>query len=715
MATTPLSSLPGRSASSLTTATISKTSSRKVTTSNIRSHLATAVVATPASSKQKRKDVLAAASATTLSDEESTDYEEEAATIVKPFKNPSKSKKAVPISENVSSADDDIESPTKPGKQFYSQNFSSFAIGQPPIIRSGNSVNGNSSLSAQLLVPLSLKIEKPPPPIHLNNHLHLLHSQPPNMSNNNQQQQLLGPTDRMSKEKQKFFRHSAFNSDRGIKVSPPPPVSPATSARSSGGGGSVGLGGGSCLVTSQSIIDRLSSSSVNYHGVLMTPTISTNTAVLQINETNLSETSSSCSSSDDEDGSSTDSSSSSSDDSNSTSSSNSTTTNDADATTIKPTAEAPSNRSNGIIHNSSQASPAIAIAAAIQQPTSNNFPTSFNGANSWGFAAEAKKSVDIFRKVPPENERVFGNFDGIDKESLIKINNSTTSNNNSIATASSAKPSDSIKTTGHLKGLFDSLTHVFSTTDFTRSRLGVPNYKPDRRKDRKIGCSSQKVILKETRSTYRDYKQQRLQQQEQLKITSNSTAVSSRLLLNPLNKTDFNSFLHPSLNSFSTINRNNSRPAAKPEQFAKKYFTSPSTSAMITSFASSAQQRRFTLPDENQRPRQYDTSSDDNDDDVEHRRPSVQPTRLTPSNLVKNAINGQDHRTSMIPQQNSFSNYKLFGAISESNSIGFDSLSRDDGGGGGGITLLSGVSTSTTNYPIQPPISQSQLMGKRTM
>lgn len=58
------------------------------------------------------------------------------------------------------------------------------------------------------------------------------------------------------------------------------------------------------------------------------------------------------------------------------------------------------------------AAAAAAAAAAV---------VSMTDTNTWGFAAEAKKNLDIFRRSATSlGERVFGNFDGIDKDALIK-------------------------------------------------------------------------------------------------------------------------------------------------------------------------------------------------------------------------------------------------------------------------------------------------------
>lgn len=60
-----------------------------------------------------------------------------------------------------------------------------------------------------------------------------------------------------------------------------------------------------------------------------------------------------------------------------------------------------------------------------------------DASSSWGFAAEAKKNFDIFRRPATAlSERVFGNFDGVDKASLIKT---TTNASNLMCTRLSAQ------------------------------------------------------------------------------------------------------------------------------------------------------------------------------------------------------------------------------------------------------------------------------------
>lgn len=61
--------------------------------------------------------------------------------------------------------------------------------------------------------------------------MHSLHQHPQQQS---QQQPHLGKNVRMSKEKQKFFRHSAFNSERSQKASPPSSANLASSANQTG-------------------------------------------------------------------------------------------------------------------------------------------------------------------------------------------------------------------------------------------------------------------------------------------------------------------------------------------------------------------------------------------------------------------------------------------------------------------------------------------------
>lgn len=533
---------------------------------------------------------------------------------------------------------DDSTSPQKPGKKINSQTQPTTLLNQKnkqtnPVIDIVHSNDNNPSQSSAFKSCLNVELD-----------------------NKGQQQQQLGKSDRMSKEKQKFFRHSAFNSDRIVKTSPTstksqPPVNTAKVARN---------------LKNQLDADGCSD--------------------VSIKQKHLSDTSSSCTSSDDDETSSSGScSSSSSDNDSDTSSSSQSSSSDYEHET------------NGNEANSWTKS-------VVGGGKSNNVPsqqqqkmftasTSVDVNGTWGFAAEAKKNFDIFHKNTAQPERVFGNFDGIDKESLVKIDKTRASD------AVKDRPADG-KSSGQLKGLFDSLSHVFSTTDYTRSRQGAPpNYKLGvrRKKHQKESLDGPpKVVLKETRSTFRDYKEQRLQEQSKTNTT----------------KTEFNSFLNVSNNKLNNCSISVSNNTEAKEQFAKKYFTTTNNATTLPlpplPIATEANAKDLTSPNNSpskiprriiplslpleRRNLRYHSSSED---EVPYLKP-----RLTPSNLVKNAINSQSEdarqKSSQLKQT---SDQKLFGAIAkQKNSMDFASF-RDSS------TKLSSCTP--------PPYNNNQSMGKK--
>lgn len=542
--------------------------------------------------------------------------------------------------DNNDDVDDDAASPPKPGKKINSQNQPTTLLNQKkqtnPVIDIVNSNDNNSPIQCSMFKS-SLNVE------------------PDNKGQ--QQQQQLGKSDRMSKEKQKFFRHSAFNSDRIVKTSPPtttksnPPVSATTKVAR------------------------------NLKNQLDTDVCSD----ISVKQKNLSDTSSSCTSSDDDDetSSSGSCSSSSSDDNDSDTSSSSQSSSSEFENETNDTA------TNSWTKNVTTGKSNVSLTQKVFPAATTTGGGGVDVNGTWGFAAEAKKNFDIFHKNATQPERVFGNFDGIDKESLVKIDKT--------------KASDTVKdrsvdgkSSGQLKGLFDSLTHVFSTTDYTRSRQGAPpNYKLGvRRKKQKDSLDGPpKVVLKETRSTFRDYKEQRLQEQNKTN-----------------KKTEFNSFLNVSSSSSNGNNKLNncsisvSNSTEAKEQFSKKYFTSannatkalplPSSDTLSSPTSSPSKiPRRITpmsLPLE-RRTLRYHSSSED---DVPYLKP-----RLTPSNLVKNAINSQSQdarqKSSQLKQT---SDQKLFGSLSKKNSMDFASF-RDSS------TKLSSCTP--------PPYNNNQSMGKK--
>lgn len=524
---------------------------------------------------------------------------------------------------------DDTTSPQKPGKKINSQNQPTTLLNQKkqtnPVIDIVYSNDNNPSQSSIFKSSLNVEPDKG-------------------------QQQQLGKSDRMSKEKQKFFRHSAFNSDRIVKTSPTstsksqPPISTTKVAR-------------------------------NLKNQLDTDGCSDN---IPIKQKHLSDTSSSCTSSDDDETSSSGScSSSSSDNDSDTSSSSQSSSSDYEK-------ETNDNEANSWTKN------VVVVGGKSNVPSTQKIftaSTSVDVNGTWGFAAEAKKNFDIFHKSTAQPERVFGNFDGIDKESLVKIDKTKASD------TVKDRPADG-KSSGQLKGLFDSLSHVFSTTDYTRSRQGAPpNYKLGvRRKKQKDSLDGPpKIVLKETRSTFRDYKEQRLQEQSKTN-----------------KKTEFNSFLNVSNNKLNNCSISVSNNTEAKEQFAKKYFTSTTNTTALSSVPTTETNtkdltspnnspskipRRITplsLPLERRNLRYHSSS----EDEVPYLKP-----RLTPSNLVKNAINSQSQdarqKSSQLKQT---SDQKLFGGLAKKNSMDFASF-RDSS------TKLSSCTP--------PPYNNNQSMGKK--
>lgn len=565
-----------------------------------------------------------------------------------------------------------------------------------------------------------------------------------------QQQQQLGKSDRMSKEKQKFFRHSAFNSDRIVKTSP----TSSTATKQSRINNIVRLNNKPSISPPPPNLTRsltpLNANEDTDRDKTMAyrnnvDNVSPQQRIVE-NKQSLTESSSSGTSSDDEDESSSSCSSSSSDDDDTNTSSSKTSSSDNDEDE-KIAEKAADTQSIGwpIVARKSDAESNEKIYSS--QTVVQQQPLPIVDANgSWGFAAEAKKNLDIFRKTSTQNERVFGNFDGIDKNSLVKISKPTTELSDVKAIQ---KSQTETKSSGQLRGLFDSLSHVFSTSDYSRSRNSAqPNYRLSgkRKKQEQTEQNAPKVVLKETRSTFRDYKEQRLL--EKLKATGSSVTPKTDIS----QKTEFSNFLNANNNKLNNFAINNANNTEAKEQFGRKFFTitqsihnlqannriampqkgqktSAASTASLTEIMSTAissptsvkepappsstvvrpttpkhqpiastssnvsppkTPRRIvplTLPLDRKNLCHYNSSSDD---DIPY---------LTPSNLVKNAINsqGNDRHHSLSMFKNSDNN--LFGACSNLNNMDFASL-RDSG-------------SSLSNYSCAPPpYNKNELLGK---
>lgn len=473
------------------------------------------------------------------------------------------------------------------------------------------------------------------------------------------QQQQLGQSDRMSKEKQKFFRHSAFNSGRVLKTSPPTSRNKLNNNRSS-----------------SSIQNSLNTSQFQYNSsdseTKIIPKFVNLSATLKkeaeknknnLQKSNLSDTTSSSSSSDES--SSSGSCSSSDDDSNesdSSSSSNSsssstTTTNDNKAINALKTDSKKIGFTGNIFKNNKSK---LNVSA-----NNTSFVVENSKEDTWGFAAEAKKPSDIFSKNDIKTQqRIFGNFSGVEKDSLIKVDG----RRNSISDDDSSDKNDRTSNSGPLKGLFDSLTPFFTTNDYTRRSNELGSKKDD--------DELPKEILKETRSTFKTYKKSLLQ--EKLKKETKKTDSNKILIVK---------------------NFENKSEAKKMNNCVASIQANPTTIETAATTTKIAQnpppviKKRIipvSLPLDRSKMR-YNSSSDD------------EIPYLSPSKLFKQACNSKklDEGTSSIFKT---VDHKLFGS-NDTNNLDFASLREN------------GNTTTTTNSYGQTetvsPYNNNQSMGKK--
>lgn len=587
-----------------------------------------------------------------------------------------------------------------------------------------------------------------------------------------QQQQLLpqqlGKSDRISKEKQKFFRHSAFNSDRVVKTSPPSTNNNVQRTNnnnnngdnSSGGSGRTasqvrGGGGDDCAGTANADAHHHHHQHHHHHGH------SKGGRGMSVSSTSSSSNASGSSSGesgesgeddedDDEDGEST-SSDSHIHDGQTSSSSSTSSFNDDDSESSSTSNTSSSDGEGDEADCGSKAVKQPTVTAASRKSVAHSVTTrgqNASDANStWGFAAEAKKNLDIFNSGLLSG-RVFGNFDGVDKESLVKV-----------APTANAKKNAQTKTTGQLRGLFDSLTHVFATSDGSRaSRRGTsPDYKiGGRRRVTKVQQQTDTTPTtgKDTRSSFRFFKEQSQTDDVILRSLNNRRADAEELtplaLATP-------SFLatgpNKKLNSFGLANADaDDKPA-----FSKKFFANPvlandarpastSTSTMKTrsenvfqsmtrnrtlAAATSANANSSAAPNQpktsrrialvslplDQKNLRYNTSSED---EIPYlttgRKANSQNANAVeqqqPSQSSNNAIKLPS--TSHMPfAYNSNSHNKLFGfANANAQSLDFASLRETGGINFAGTASASGNALASPVTPQPPPYNKNQLMGK---
>lgn len=165
----------------------------------------------------------------------------------------------------------------------------------------------------------------------------------------------------------------------------------------------------------------------------------------------------------------------------------------------------------------------------------------------WGFAAEAKRQTNLF--ISNSYERTFGTF----PESVMTNKNQSIfdkqpSPSNSNTNLEKCKPG-----AGQLRGLFDGLSHLFTTPKHSRSRTGQsPDYSEKKRRKTIDSCpkafsvTEPREILKETRSTYKNYAFTKLKEKQTPDELRNVPEV----------KTTHASGFESSTNSFSSVLRN---------------------------------------------------------------------------------------------------------------------------------------------------------------
>lgn len=533
-------------------------------------------------------------------------------------------------------------------------------------------------------------------------------------------QQQLGKSDRISKEKQKFFRHSAFNSDRVVKTSPPAPnkVQRTNNNRTV----SQARGAGTASPTPADDLYR-SRNKLNHH----------HQTQAKGSRLSVSSTSTSSSGEDDDDDDDEDDDDDDDGESSSTESSTSTSSyNDSESSSTSNSSssegengECPQGRVTG--HTDGEYSKAKKQTATANCRKGAGAPrNSQDTSATWGFAAEAKKNLDIFNSSLLGG-RVFGNFDGVDKDSLVKV-----------APSSSNKKNETTKQSGQLRGLFDSLTHVFATSDNTRMKQ-TPDYKIGGRR-RLNRTQTSPIKDAPTRSSYRFFKEQSetlandmnsinnkqtelntesfggsssVRKLNSFGVNTNSNTNSKKLFTNPVIATPISATSTRSSrseNTFQLLTRSQSSlanpitPRSSTVNAPPSYNNSPKT----------ATPRRIALVSLPLDPKnmRYNSSSED---EIPYLTINRNKNNVHAQQTSTNNINNSAIRHSSSPSSSSFSDNKLFGFTNtNSQSLDFASL-RETGalnfvGTPSSSSYHAMLSSPITSQP--PPYSKNQLMGK---
>lgn len=428
-----------------------------------------------------------------------------------------------------------------------------------------------------------------------------------------QQQQLLGKSDRMSKEKQKFFRFSAFNSERkspnksnlsinlnnNLKLnnnnvndnnknrpSLPSSINKSNISKSTFDFRNNSDSDNSCDKKELKYNDNkninnknktITTKNNNKKEISDVTTLTTATTTITSSTTSSSSsTSSSCSSSDDDDDGSTTSGTTSTSSTDDDSDSNSTSSNGVKKLSnnnkhkkIASNSKSNCNKNgfninmftpgflkNRVLHKAkagelylskslSESNQKVKPKLDMKESppffkTDSNLFQSNEDDGSWGFAAVAatkNNKSNIFSKPKDKNH---------------KTSPSSTSSNRFIPTSPSSSKSsaslylddrhsimDSNNKKDNLKGLYDGLSHFFSTNDYTRSR----NNEFSQIETNNIN----KVILKETRSTYKDYEkslQQKYKNRNESSKTENFNEANISKKNLSISKNDINNKFH---------------------------------------------------------------------------------------------------------------------------------------------------------------------------
>lgn len=340
-----------------------------------------------------------------------------------------------------------------------------------------------------------------------------------------QQQQLLSSSDqRMSKEKQKFFRSSAFNSDRTIK-SPPKPHN----------AWSVNTPRQPTPVRHMFNDER----DRNYKKVRNKGEARRK----KIRKHAVDSSSTTSGSSSEEDGEAEEDESSSNTCSSSESASSSSENEDEDTYSSSFDSEGERKQDDdrfGLFTSAANMPTWTSLNGSNNKNTAKAFGCALNGfqqlaaggstrhEREWGFAAEAKKNVDVFCSTT----KVFGSAASVNDVQLNNNNNNTSSKHAGRKKDAPRKRGERTKN-NQLDGLFDGLSQFFQTTDINRQKLKQKKNKAEKKSELPpvtTTTTTTTTIFKETRRTFRDYENSL--RRKSLDFPLNANQYSSNLVKN---------------------------------------------------------------------------------------------------------------------------------------------------------------------------------------